>query len=429
MRARQFVRPNCEAAVPSKEFPMNRALTLLGAAGLGAGLMYFLDPVLGRRRRKTVRDQAASALARAGGLINKTGRDLAGRATGLVAEASGLFRGRAEVPDDVLAQRVRTRIGRVCSHASSLGVTARRGLVVLDGPILAGEVNDVLRAAAAVSGVCRVENRLTAHEQAGNVSGLQGQGRRPGERQIDLLQSHWAPATRLLAGASGCGLMANCLARRTPGAALLGTLGFGLFLRAVANLPVAQLLGLRGGREGIRFLKTITIAGPAERVFAFWSNFENFPRFMRHVREVRDLGNRRSRWTVEGPAGVPVWWDAVVTRTIPGRELAWESVPGSAVAHAGVVQFQPNADGSTRVHIRMSYLPPGGVLGHAVAALFGADPKREMDDDLMRMKTFLETGVRPHDAAEADAGRRKAEHRRSSPSAQQELTVEPGAGI
>jgi len=34
-----------------------------------------------------------------------------------------------------------------------------------------------------------------------------------------------------------------------------------------------------------------------------------------------------------------------------------------------------------------------------VAALFGADPKSEMDSDLLRMKTIIETGRVPHDAA------------------------------
>lgn len=47
----------------------------------------------------------------------------------------------------------------------------------------------------------------------------------------------------------------------------------------------------------------------------------------------------------------------------------------------------------------MSYNPPAGVLGHAVAELFGVDPKHEMDDDLLRMKSLIETGVHPHDAA------------------------------
>jgi uncharacterized membrane protein len=42
--------------------------------------------------------------------------------------------------------------------------------------------------------------------------------------------------------------------------------------------------------------------------------------------------------------------------------------------------------------VRMSYHPPGGAIGHAVASLFGADPKAAMDDDLARLKSLLEVG-------------------------------------
>jgi uncharacterized membrane protein len=389
---------------------MNRGVGLLSAAGLGAGLMFFFDPALGRRRRVRIRDKTIHMFTRADGLINKTGRDLAQRAAGLVAEASARFRGKTVVPDEVLIERVRSKVGRVCSHPRSLEFHVRQGRVTLSGPILAEDVPDVLRAAASVRGVCAVEDRFEIHEEAGTVSGLQGKGRRPGDR-IDLLQRRWAPATRLLSGAVGCGLMVNCLARRTPLAALFGTAGFALFLRGLTNLEFKQLLGFGDGREGIHFLKTLTVYAPVERVFAFWSDFTNFPHFMTHVREVRDLGGGRSRWTVEGPARVPIHWDAILTRSVPERELAWESVPGSPVSHAGVVQFQPNADGSTRIQLRLSYLPPAGVLGHAVAALFAVDPKREMDDDLMRMKSFLETGIPAHDAAYPDGRRRKNTHR------------------
>ena len=55
----------------------------------------------------------------------------------------------------------------------------------------------------------------------------------------------------------------------------------------------------------------------------------------------------------------------------------------------------------------MSYAPPAGVLGHAVARLFGADPKSELDEDLMRLKNTLETGKAPRDAA--------AQHREHAP--------------
>jgi len=47
----------------------------------------------------------------------------------------------------------------------------------------------------------------------------------------------------------------------------------------------------------------------------------------------------------------------------------------------------------------MSYNPPAGAAGHVVASLFGADPKTEMDEDLMRLKAFFETGKPARDAA------------------------------
>jgi len=54
----------------------------------------------------------------------------------------------------------------------------------------------------------------------------------------------------------------------------------------------------------------------------------------------------------------------------------------------------------------MRYGPPAGVLGHGFAKLLGVDPKTELDEDLMRLKSFLETGKQPHDcAARADRDR------------------------
>jgi hypothetical protein len=38
-----------------------------------------------------------------------------------------------------------------------------------------------------------------------------------------------------------------------------------------------------------------------------------------------------------------------------------------------------------------------------VASLFGADPKSEIDADLLRMKTMIEGGLPPYDAARKQA--------------------------
>lgn len=49
----------------------------------------------------------------------------------------------------------------------------------------------------------------------------------------------------------------------------------------------------------------------------------------------------------------------------------------------------------------MSYQPAAGTVGHVVAKLPGDDPKHQLDDDLVRMKTYLETGKPPRAAAAA----------------------------
>jgi uncharacterized membrane protein len=56
------------------------------------------------------------------------------------------------------------------------------------------------------------------------------------------------------------------------------------------------------------------------------------------------------------------------------------------------MRFDANPDGSTRVSIRMAYNPPAGAIGHAVAKFFGADPKRQMDEDFNRLKSLIEEG-------------------------------------
>jgi uncharacterized membrane protein len=155
------------------------------------------------------------------------------------------------------------------------------------------------------------------------------------------------------------------------------------------------------GRRAVDIQKTININAPVERVFRLWSDYKHFPHFMSNVREVRDLGGGRSHWVVAGPAGTTVEWDAAITTYVPHEVLAWRTEEGSVVQHAGIVHFQANPDGGTSVNIRLTYNPGVGAVGHAVAALFGADPKTQMDEDLVRMKTFIETGKAPSDAAAA----------------------------
>lgn len=361
-----------------------------GSVLAGLGLMYLLDPERGKRRRALLGDKLLRSADAAGDALGTTGRDLRNRTRGVFAEARSLV-SRSRVSDEVLVERVRSKLGRVVTHPSSIEVDARDGRVKLSGPVLAREVEELLSCVSSVRGVDEVENRLEVHKQAGDTPGLQGGGRPP-ERRFELMQENWSPTARLFAGAAGGGLAAWGAKRRGAAGSALAIFGLGLLARAASNLKLERLLGLGSARRGIDVRKTIHIDAPVERVFDYWADVSNFPLFLSHVKEVRDHGQGGSHWEVVGPAGIPVEWDAVITALVPNQLLAWKTVPGEAVRHAGVVRFDQDPAGGTRIDVRMTYKPPAGVLGHAIAALFGADPKQALDDDLLRFKSLIETG-------------------------------------
>jgi uncharacterized membrane protein len=305
-----------------------------------------------------------------------------------------------EVSDEVLVERVRSQIGTLVGHPSSIEVTAANGRVMLSGPILAHEVDGLIERVSSIQGVNGVENRLEVHQEPGNVPGLQGQpAQRRGGGRFELLQTNWSPTARFLVGTAGSVLAVYGARRRGAMGSAIGASGLTLLARAVANMELKRLFGMGAGRRAVNVQKTIPIQAPIERVFELWADYKSFPRFMSHVRSVRDLGDGRSHWTLSGPGGATVEWDAVLTAFTPNQLLAWRTEPGSTIQHGGIVRFQPNPDGGTTVDIKLSYNPAAGALGHMVATLLGADPKAQLDDDLLRMKSYIETGKIPSDAA------------------------------
>ncbi|HEY8461434.1 MAG TPA: SRPBCC family protein [Blastocatellia bacterium] len=369
----------------------------IGGMGLGAGLMYMLDPDRGRRRRALARDRMAHMSRVLSRAMSATSRDLTHRIYGMMAEGKNLLR-REKVSDDVLTDRIRARIGRSVSHPHAISVTVNDGRVTLSGPVLADEEPRLIAGVSSTPGVKSVENLLTLHTNAEKVPALQGGRPRTGDR-FALMQTNWSPTTRLVAGLAGGALMANCLARRGLVNSALGALGMGLFLRSATNMDLKTLFGVGRDRQPIKVQKTINIHAPVDQVFDLWTNHQNFPRIMSRVLEARPTREGRSHWIVAGPAGLPIEWTAEITEKVPNKLLAWKSLPGSAVRHSGVVHFDPIHEGSARVHIEMRYHPVGGAIGHALARVFGVDPKSEMDAELLRMKTFIEKGYLPHDAA------------------------------
>src|ERR1041385_8137433 len=155
---------------------MNKGVALIGGAGLGAALMDIFDPDRGKRRRALIRDKVEGAGNRLSDTADKMQRDLRNRAYGVVAEAKSIFR-HDEVTDDVLVDRVRSRLGRIPVHIGAFDVSAKDGVVTLRGQILDDELPRVLRAARFVRGVKAIEKEWKVHERAASVPALQGQPR------------------------------------------------------------------------------------------------------------------------------------------------------------------------------------------------------------------------------------------------------------
>jgi hypothetical protein len=113
---------------------MKTRFNLFGMLGLGALLMYIFDPQVGRRRRAVARDKMNRFTHKTLDAIDVTSRDLKNRVVGLAAETKSLISAR-EVSDEVLAGRVRSKLGALASHPSSVEVRAENGKVILSGPI------------------------------------------------------------------------------------------------------------------------------------------------------------------------------------------------------------------------------------------------------------------------------------------------------
>jgi uncharacterized membrane protein len=208
-----------------------------------------------------------------------------------------------------------------------------------------------------------------------------------------IVRRVWPPALQVGAAALGAGMLSWGTLRGGVLGRLASVGGALLAARGLVNRPLPGLLGLGDGDRGIVVEKAITVGAPIEEAFALWSRFENFPKFMDHVKEVRIHADHRDRshWVIDAPANTAIWFDAEVVRREPPHVIEWRTLPDQSIEHAGEVRFEA-VEGGTRVHVRMVYRPPAGVVGHAIGRVLGFDPKSQMDDDLLRMKSLLEHG-------------------------------------
>jgi uncharacterized membrane protein len=207
---------------------------------------------------------------------------------------------------------------------------------------------------------------------------------------------------RLISGIAGAAAIVMAL-RQKRFRPLLLPLGGSLLSRAVSGrCAVNRALGrntAQGDRvspvasvargQGIKVEQSIKVNRPPEEVYRFWRQLENLPRFMDHLESVTMIDENRSHWVAKAPAGTKVEWDATIHNEIENELIAWRSLPGADVDNAGSVHFTLSGNG-TEVRVVLSYDPPAGRVGAAVAKLLGEEPSQQIEEDLRRFKQVME---------------------------------------
>lgn len=156
---------------------MKHALNVAAAFAAGAIAMYYVDSMLGHRRRAQARDRTSGAAHDAADIGQAKGKRLIDRARGLVAT------GRLDRPDSAgpptdtqLRERVRSRIGHWVSHPRAIDVDVDEGVVRVSGRVLASELDGLLSRLTGVAGVRKVHNALVTLDDPGGFGEARSTG-------------------------------------------------------------------------------------------------------------------------------------------------------------------------------------------------------------------------------------------------------------
>lgn len=138
--------------------------------------------------------------------------------------------------------------------------------------------------------------------------------------------------------------------------------------------------------------QAVTINKPREELYRFWRDPSNLARVMENIERIEVLDERRSHWTVKGPAGTTVEFDSVIIDDQPGDFIAWHS-ENADVDNAGWIEFRDGPTGrGTEVRAFISYDPPLGTVGKVMAKALQREPNQQARRDLRRFKQLMETG-------------------------------------
>lgn len=138
-----------------------------------------------------------------------------------------------------------------------------------------------------------------------------------------------------------------------------------------------------------RIERSIDVNVPVRDAYDQWTQFEDFPKFMDGVERVVQEDDKVLRWTAT-VGGQRREWTAEIVDQTPDTRVAWTSVEGTQ--NAGAVLFTPLDPQRTRVALTIDAEPSDPVesVGVALGIL-----DRQVQGDLERFKTFIETRQAP----------------------------------
>lgn len=133
---------------------MKTRLMLAGTL-LGAGVAYLLNS----NRRDSLRDKVVQVQQE---MLDDTAQTVVDKAKDAAYEVRERIVGH-DITDDVLLSLVNAETERVASNASQIEVKVRDGNIIISGPILASEADELVRRLEEMPGVKSVDNRLRVY--------------------------------------------------------------------------------------------------------------------------------------------------------------------------------------------------------------------------------------------------------------------------
>ncbi len=202
-------------------------------------------------------------------------------------------------------------------------------------------------------------------------------------------------------------LVLNAIRKRTVGSIAGAALGADLLYRGIGgHCQLYDALGIHAGRERKRGQGTeksapevhaaITIGRSPDELYTFWRDQQNLPRIHGHFAEVTPIDDTKSHWRIHSPLEASFEWDSILTKQEAGREISWESLPGTQFPNQGSVQFRP-APGALGTEVRLwtKFEPPLGAAGRLAAKALRSVPRAITENTLRRFKSLVETGEIP----------------------------------